>query len=101
MRCPLSSSASARETRRTGTPSSIGESGSIRGLDVDRYYAQLTPNGVDDADGPQIWIAPPTYVIGSVTDLVRTIAAALDLPPGVVDQAMAHGLAMSRGEPIV
>ncbi|WP_308817198.1 hypothetical protein [Pseudonocardia alni] len=64
---------------------------STRGLDVDHYYAQLTPNGVDDSNGPQVWIAPAAYVIGSVTDLARTIAAVLDRSVEAVDQAMARG----------
>lgn len=70
------------------------------GLDGDHYYAQLTPNGVDEADGPQLWIAPPAYVISRVDELVRIVAAGLDLPPVVIDQAMARGLAMSRGESV-
>ncbi len=74
---------------------------SVWGLDGDHYYAQLTPNGIDDADGPRVWIAPPAYAIGRVAELVRIVAAGLDLPPAVVDQAMARGLAMSRGEPVV
>ncbi|MYW71917.1 hypothetical protein [Pseudonocardia sp. SID8383] len=74
---------------------------SVWGLDDDYYYAQLTPNDVDDANGPQVWITPPRYLIGSANELMRTIAAVLDLPADLVDQAMARGLAISRGEPVV
>lgn len=65
------------------------------GLDGDSYYAQLTPNGVDDANGPQIWISPPKYIIGGATELLYTIAKLIDVPVEEVDQAMARGLAMS------
>lgn len=68
------------------------------GLDTDHYYAQLTPNGVDDSDGAQISISPPRYVIGSVTELLRLIAHLIEVPVDAVDQAMVRGLAMSRGQ---
>ncbi|WP_156819501.1 hypothetical protein [Pseudonocardia sp. HH130630-07] len=71
------------------------------GLDGDHYYAQLTPNGVDDADGPQVWIGPPTHLVGTVTEMVHGIAAALDLPLDLVDEAMARGSAACRGEPVM
>lgn len=71
------------------------------GLDADHYYAQLTPNGVDQADSPQVWIGPPTYLIRSATELVYTIAAVLDLPAEAIDEAMARGRSASRGEPVV
>ncbi|MCM3850177.1 hypothetical protein ND486_28700 [Pseudonocardia sp. DR1-2] len=67
------------------------------GLDGDLYYAQLTPNGVDDVDGPQVWIGPPTYILGRMTELAHGIAAALDLPLDLVDDAMARGSAAARG----
>lgn len=74
------------------------DNASIWGFDVDHYYAQLTPNGVDDSDGPQIWISPPRYVIGSVTELLRLIAHLIEVPADTVDEAMVRGLAMSRGQ---
>jgi hypothetical protein len=71
---------------------------SIWGLDVDHYYAQLTPNGVDDSDGPQISISPPRYVISSATELLRHIAQLIEVPVDTVDEAMVRGMAMSRGQ---
>lgn len=68
------------------------------GVDDGLYYAQLTRNGVSDADGPQIWIAPPQYVVRGVTELMYTIAASTGAPVDVVDEAMSRGLAVGRGE---
>ncbi len=71
------------------------------GLDGHHYYAQLTPNGVDDADGPQVRIGPPTNVVAGVTELIHDISVAIDQPLDLVDEAMARGVAMARGERVV
>lgn len=68
------------------------------GIEDGLYYAQLTRNGVSDAEGPQIWISPPRHVFRSVTELLHAIAFATGVPAPVVDEAMSRGLAVSRGE---
>lgn len=50
------------------------EETSTWGIDNGTFYAQLTPNGVSDVDGPQVWIIPPHFVVRDAQDLVRAIA---------------------------
>ena len=74
-----------------GLPLAGWEETSTWGVDGDTYYAQLTPNGFSDVDGPQILIAPPRDVVQEVSALASAIAAATDAP---VDEVLA---AMHRG----
>lgn len=61
------------------------------GTDEGRYYAQLTPNGVSDDDGPHVWITPPRYAVHDRADLAREISDATGASTDDVLLAMRRG----------
>ncbi|MER7009465.1 hypothetical protein ABT297_41350 [Dactylosporangium sp. NPDC000555] len=65
---------------------------------VGSYYAQMTGNGKSDANGPEIWITPPTFPeIMSPAALAEAIARATGENLGAVQRAMNDGLNGAEG----
>ena len=60
---------------------------------IGSYYAQLTRNGNSDANGPDVWITPPTW---PVMQLPETLTQAISRTTGsdlaAVQVAMNHSL---------
>lgn len=54
-------------------------------------YAQLTPNGVADDDGPQVWITPSDYELVDAHDLACAIAETTRTSVDQVVWAMRRG----------
>ncbi|MEV6349434.1 hypothetical protein [Actinoplanes sp. NPDC051851] len=53
------------------------------------YYAQLTRNGRSDADGPEVWITPPTWpVMVNSLLLAHVIARVTETDFAIVKAAM-------------
>jgi hypothetical protein len=65
---------------------------------VGSYYAQMTRNGKSDANGPEIWITPPTFpAIMSPEALAEAIAHATGEDLQAVQRAMNDGLDGDEG----
>lgn len=68
---------------------------SIWGWDagLDTLFAQLTRNGGNDDDGPEIWITPPRFpVVTTSTALAEIIAKATSAPLAEVRAALNHAV---------
>lgn len=75
-----------------GLPLAGWDETSTWGVDGDTYYAQLTPNGVSDVDGPRVLIAPPRDLVREVSALAGAIAAVTNAPVEEVLAAMRRGV---------
>lgn len=77
------------------------EDRSIWGYDptVGSLFAQLTRNGNNDDNGPDIWITPPAFPpITTPAMLARAIAIATQNPTSAVHEALNDAVA-SQGAP--
>lgn len=73
------------------------EDASTWGDDNGWLYAQLTPNGVSDRNGPKFWITPPHYpVVHTAPELAEVIARTTACAKPAVLHAMATGAAVMR-----
>lgn len=73
------------------------EDASTWGDDNGWLYAQLTPNGVSDRNGPKFWITAPHYpVVHTAPELAEVIARTTACAKPAVLHAMATGAAVMR-----
>ena len=74
------------------------EDASTWGDDNGWLYAQLTPNGVSDRNGPKFWITAPHYpVVHTAPELAEVIARNVASNRGAMCDTMAAGAVTPAG----